>query len=261
MNVLDLGAGAAVHLHSARSDWLFDCGSERDYDRVLRPYLHASGVNKLRGLLLSHGDSLHIGGAAKMVTELPPSFLVDNSVGDRSGVHKRLRRLFEDHRLAIQTRCKGDDFNIGDDISGVIFHPPGGYSASVADDQAFVVQLRVGRSARILLVSDSGSATENTLLSSGLDLRSDILVKGQHHSAQSGSDDFLRAVRPRLIISTSRDFPQHERIPDEWADRVRGQGIKLFRQDETGAVQLRFLDGSWEARAFVTGEIFRSSSR
>ncbi|MEY2484385.1 MAG: competence protein ComEC [Verrucomicrobiota bacterium] len=261
MNVLDLGAGAAVHLHTARGDWLFDCGSERDYDRVLRPYLHASGINKLSGLLLSHGDSLHIGGAAKLVSDLPPSLLIDNPVGDRSGVHKRLRRLFEDHRLTIQTRFKGDNFSVGDEISGVIFHPPAGFSASVADDQAFVVQLRVGRSARILLMSDSGAVTENALLSSGLDLRSDILVKGRHHSAQSGSDDFVRAVRPRLIIATSRDFPQHERIPDEWADRVRGQGIKLFRQDETGAVEIRFLDGSWEARAFVTGETFRSSSR
>src|SRR5205814_1484007 len=56
ITVLDVGAGAAVHVQSSGTDWLFDCGSARDYERVLRPYLHAAGVNGIDGLLLTHGD-------------------------------------------------------------------------------------------------------------------------------------------------------------------------------------------------------------
>src|SRR5438552_3966555 len=157
MTVLDLGAGAAVHLRSVGPNWLFDCGSERNYERVVREYLHWAGVNRLSGLFLSHGDSLHIGGA--------------------------------------------------------------------------------------------------------MELLSDVLIKGQHHSAASGSAAFLDAVRPQLIIATSQDFPERERISEDWADRVRARGIKLFRQDETGAVQLEFRGREWTARAYLTGEIFRSVSR
>src|SRR6266849_6575781 len=58
ITVLDLGAGAAVHLRTGDADWLFDCGSERSYESVVREYLHWSGVNRLNGLLLTHGDSL-----------------------------------------------------------------------------------------------------------------------------------------------------------------------------------------------------------
>ena len=108
-------------------------------------------------------------------------------------------------------------------------------------------------------MSDSGFETENALRASGIDLHSEILIKGQHHSGKSGSDAFLDAVRPRLIIATSRDFPEYERVTDEWAASVRARGIKLFRQDETGAVELLFGDREWEARAYITGEIFRSS--
>ena len=92
-------------------------------------------------------------------------------------------------------------------------------------------------------MSDSGPETEKALLLSGVDLRSDIVVKGQHPHGGSGSIGFLDAAQPRLIVATSKDFPEHERIPDEWADMVRARGIKLFRQDETGAVQLRFWQG------------------
>jgi beta-lactamase superfamily II metal-dependent hydrolase len=109
-------------------------------------------------------------------------------------------------------------------------------------------------------MSDSGIKTEQALLASHLNLQSDIVVKGQHHFGESGSEAFLEATRPRLIIATSRDFPDYERISDAWAENLRERGIKLFRQDETGAVTLRFRQDGWEAQSYFTGETFRSTS-
>src|SRR5205807_7249511 len=84
-----------------------------------------------------------------------------------------------------------------------------------------------------------------------------VWIKGQHHSGNSGSGPFLDAVQPRLVIATSRDFPDYERIDDKWAEDVQARGIKLFRQDETGAVTLRFADTGWEAQSYLTRETFR----
>src|SRR6266568_5118548 len=78
ITVLDVGAGAAVHLRARGANWLFDCGSEREYERVLREYLHAAGVNRLDDLVLTHGDSLHIGGAAELLHDFPHLRLIDN---------------------------------------------------------------------------------------------------------------------------------------------------------------------------------------
>jgi len=111
------------------------------------------------------------------------------------------------------------------------------------------------------LMSDSGTKTEQALLRNGLELHSDVLIKGQHHSSDSGSGAFLAAVRPQLIIATSQDFPERERISEDWADQIRARGIRLFRQDETGAVELKFSGRKWTARAYLTGEVFRSVSR
>ena len=113
----------------------------------------------------------------------------------------------------------------------------------------------------VRFVHDAGLATENWLRQREIELRSDVLVKGQHHSGSSASDAFLDAVRPQLIIATSRDFPQQERISDEWAERVQARGIKLFRQDETGAVEMEFGKDNWSARSYITGEVFRSDNR
>jgi beta-lactamase superfamily II metal-dependent hydrolase len=93
------------------------------------------------------------------------------------------------------------------------------------------------------------------------DLRTDILIKGQHHSGDSGSPEFLDRIQPQAIVATSRDFPESERLKQEWVDAVHNRGIKLFRQDETGSVQIRLFRDVWEATTYVDGGIFRSDKR
>jgi competence protein ComEC len=261
ITVLDVGAGAAVHVRVRRADWLFDCGSERDYARLVRQYLHAAGVNRLHGLLLSHGDSLHIGGAASLLQDFAPQVLIDNPAADRSPVHRRLHQLFGERRINASNPNAGESFDLSPEVTAKILFPPRNFARSSADDETFVVQLAFSSGAKILFMSDAGAETENALLGSKSDLSSDILVKGQHHSGQSGSEAFLDAVRPQLIVATSCDFPEHERISDNWADAVRAKHIRLFRQDETGAVEIYLRQREWEARAYVTGETFRSVNR
>ena len=261
ITVLDVGPGATVHLQPRGADWLFDCGSERNYQRLVRPYLHWAGINRLDGLLLTHGDSLHIGGATELLRDFPRVRLIDNPAPDRSTIHQQLQRLLQQHGIKTDHLAAGDSFRLSREVTGHVLFPPRVLLTNVSDDQAYVIQLVVAPSTSILFMSDSGEKTENSLAAYGLNLRSDIIIKGQHHSGQFGPDRFLDAVQPQLIIATSRDFPEYERISDEWAEHVRARGIKLFRQDETGAVTVRVGRDGWEAQSYLTGETFRSSSR
>jgi competence protein ComEC len=261
ITVLDLGAGAAVHLRTGGADWLFDCGSERAYERVVRQYLHWAGVNRLDGLLLTHGDALHLSGAAELLRDFPRIHMIDNPTPDRSTIHQQLQGILQQRGIKTDHLAAGDGSRLSREATAHVLFPPRVFLANITDDQTYVIQLVVAPSTSILLMSDSGEKTERALLTYGLDLRSDIIVKGQHHSGQSGSDPFLDAVRPQLIIATSRDFPEYERISDEWAEHVRARGIKLFRQDETGAVTVRVGRDGWEAQSYLTGETFRSSSQ
>jgi ComEC/Rec2-related protein len=261
ITVLDLGAGAAVHLQTEGANWLFDCGNTRSYERVVREYLHRAGVNRLNGLVLTHGDSLHLGGVAELLHDFPGVRVIDNPAPDRSSVHRRLQRLFQEHRDKPDDLVAGDNFRLSRDVTAHVLFPPRMFSAKRADDQAHVIQVSIAPSTSVLFMSDSGVETERGLLANGLNLRSDIIVKGQHHSGNSCLGPFLDIVRPHLIIATSRDFPPNERISDKWAEDLRTRGIKLFRQDHTGAVTLRFGRNSWEAQSYLTGETFRSASQ
>jgi beta-lactamase superfamily II metal-dependent hydrolase len=264
MTVLDLGTGAAVHVRVNGNDWLIDCGSERSYDRTVRNYLHWAGVNRLTGLVLTHGDSQHIGGLTQLLNDFPRVRLVDNPAPDRSIIHRRLFQMLpglEGRGRKPAELAAGDNFHLSRDVIAHLLFPPRGFAGARADDQALVTRLLIPPETFVLFMSDNGEGTERALLSNDSDLQSDILVKGQHHSGISGSAPFLDAVRPRLIIATSSEFPEHERISEQWAEQLRARGIKLFRQDETGAVELNFSGVEWSARAYLTGEVFRSVSR
>jgi competence protein ComEC len=218
-------------------------------------------MNHLAGIVLTHGDSFHIAGALPLLDDLAPGRWIDNPSSDKSTVHRELRQRFRKRAIGPVDLTPNDAFQLSPQVTAIILHPPRGLTAAKADDQAYVIRLLVKPSTAVLFMSDSGEATEQRLLQSGADLRSDILVKGQYQSGRSGSDAFIAAVQPKLIVATAADFPWNERIKEEWAANVRAHGTQLFRQDETGAVTLRFSPRSWEARTYITGEIFRSVSR
>jgi competence protein ComEC len=261
INALDLRSGAAVHLRGSHRDWLVDAGPARDYDRVLLPYLRARGVNRLDGMILTHGGAAHIGGASGVLLDFQPRQLLGTMAEARSALHRKFVELATVEKRILRVCQAGDEFKLSREITARVLFPPAIFGGDRADDQALVVQLIVSGKPRALLMSDSGAETERVLLRNYPDLRADILIKGQHHSGDSGSPEFLDHVQPEAIVATSRDFPESERLKPEWIDAVRRHGVRLFRQDETGAVQIRLFRERWEATSYVTGETFRSTRR
>lgn len=260
ITVLDEGTGGATYLRANGYAWLFDCGPERSYDRTLKSFLHSRGVDRLEGLFLTHGDAHHIGGALDLINDFEPSEIFDNPLAVRSIVQKRILTMLRDRAETVRSLARDDSVVLGPDVAARILYPPPELKIAAADDAPLIAQFDFDGT-NVLCESDAGSEAEEALLRDGNDLRSDILIKGHHHSGDSGSLAFIAAVRPRLIIATSRDLPVNERIGDDWAAEVAAHGIKLFRQDATGAVEIQFRDERWTARAYLTGETFSSNKR
>jgi competence protein ComEC len=261
INSLDLRSGAAVHLRTAGGDWLFDAGPAHDYERVVYPYLRARGVNRLDGLVLTHGDAAHLGGAGPLIADFRPRQVIDTAAADRSPLHRKFVELLLAEKRPPRFGKASDEFKLSRAVTARVLFPPENFQANRADDQALVIELIISGSRRVLLMSDSGEATEKFLIENYRDLKTDVLIKGQHHTGISATPAFLDCVQPQAIVATSRDFPDSERLKPEWIEAVRRRGIQLLRQDETGAVHLRVFRNRWEATSYVTGETFRSSSR
>ncbi len=259
---LDLGRkSSATHLRTrdgGRHEWLVDTGRAFDYERAVRPALHARGVNALTGLLLRQGDAAHLGAAPLALAEFGPGRgLAPAYPSPRSMAWKDWQTalgIVRDRRLSRDGASRGDEFDLSPALRARVLYPPVGLSRPpvLADDRALVVQLidtKTGR-ARALLTADSGETTERWLLAneSAQNLRSDVLVLGAHHGGISGTTDFLRAVGARLIVCPFlADQPQ---LPPEQTPSAH-----IFCLEKSGATRVRFFrDDRIEASGFVDGK-------
>lgn len=257
VEVLDLPGGAAAHLRvngPVRRDWLLDCGSASAFSYTVEPYLRSRGVNRLDGLLLTHGDSQHVGGAEELFRAMAPKEMLDSPLRDRSSSRKAVHALLEAASQGKGIVSRGDVVTLAPGVALRVLFPPEGLEASRADDKAFVLRLDAG-GRRILFTSDAGFRTETWLLENAPreELRADIWIKGAHPKDLSGIPAFVDAVSPSLLVASGAAFPVEERIDEAWAAGIETRGIRLLRQDRTGAVRITLdRQGRWQAEPFLT---------
>ncbi len=260
VTVLALGSGGAAHLRSGGRDWLWDCGSAVGYAHVVLPYLRSRGVNSLDGLLLSHGDSQHLGGACAALSDFEPRQIVDSVLSDRSPARRAFHR-----QLAAQGRGKGlyqrgDVFEISRSVSVRVLFPAAGLKRGAADDKALVLMLECD-GVRVLWMFDSGFITEQWLIENEPDMSCDILVKGQHQKDWSATPEFLARTHPQAVLCSGLGFGQDPQPLADWEARVSALGIVVFREDRCGAVQLEIDGRGWSLRGFLNAQTLRSRAR
>jgi ComEC/Rec2-related protein len=259
LTALDVGDGAAIHVRNRGGDWLVDGGPAWRYSNVTLPYLRSRGVNRLTGLLLSHGDAQHLGAATSIVADFEPRTVFDSSVKDRSSTRSKLHAELRSRNQGKSFLQRGDSLMLGDAKVGVLF-PPAGLARNASDDKALVLMLECeGR--RVLLMSDSGFPTEQWLIESGSDLKADVLIKGQHGKDLSGTGEFLDRVQPLAIVASADDSRRSADAFDAWTDALKAHDIVLFRQDQCGAVTVQTRDGELRISGFVNGQAFLNRAR
>ena len=258
--VFDLHGGGATHLRAGGRDWLLDCGHTAHYPRTILPYLRSRGVNRLDGLLLTHGDAQHISAAVEVLADFSPRLVVDSPLKDRSPARRALFEELAANRLGKRISCPGDEIQIAPGAVLKVLFPPPGLVRSTVDDKALVVRLDcAGR--RVLFTSDSGFATEQWLLQNEPDLRADVIVKGQHAKDFSGTSEFISRVQPSAIVCSALGFGALPDGLDAWTRSITARGIAVFRQDECGAAVAEIRDGEITIRGFANGQIFKSRAR
>lgn len=253
--VFDLGAGGATYIACDSGKWLLDCGTQKDAQRIIIPALRQRGVARLEGLLLTHGDSAHLGGAMEIVEEFAPAEVAVPSLSDRSFVRRGV-----EEQLCLRGVPK-TLLSAGDRVKPhwQVLYPPRSIQARIADDQALVLQLQIA-GVRILCMSDAGFSAEQWLLENVRDLQSDLLIRGKHVRDVEWSPDFIARVSPRVVISVADRFGAKQ----EMAQKLAANGVLFLDQQETGAVVITTEKEVFTVRPFLKPDevyTFRSRAR
>lgn len=230
--VFDVGQGLAVAAQTRNHTLLYDAGpdfsGEADSgNRILVPALRALGVSRLDGMMLSHDDLDHIGGAASVLQAMPVGWLSSS--------------LPEGHPLRRQPhrRCTDGQSWEWDGVRFDVLHPAperGIYNKKQDNELSCVLRIGIGDQ-RILLVGDIEKDGERRLLREHGDaLHTTLLVAPHHGSKTSSSPDFVAATLPDHVVFTAGYRNRFGHPREEVLQRYADSGAELLRSDEDGAI-------------------------
>lgn len=226
-NVLDVGQGLAVVVHTAGHTLLYDAGPAYpggfDAGRsVVVPYLLRSGVRRLDRLIVSHGDLDHRGGVPAVAAALPIT-LRSGAGSDRPCVNGE------------RWRWDGVDFEL---LAG----PEAGGSDN---NGSCVLRIRFGDHA-VLLAGDIEARRETELRAqAALSLPATVLVTPHHGSRTSSTDAFIAAVAPALVVHSAGWHHRFGHPSREVVARYEARGIRQLSTGDSGAVTITVMPDGW----------------
>jgi competence protein ComEC len=242
VTVLDVGQGLAVLVQTHSHALLYDTGPRYNEvadagDRIIAPMLRATGVTHLDGLIVSHQDSDHSGGALSLLSTVPVTWLASSLPADSAIVRERLERGEQALRCGAGQRWRWDD------VDFALLHPVEanyGNPKLKANDLSCVV--RIGNAAgSVLLTGDIEARTEADLIRrDAAALRADLLVVPHHGSRTSSTTAFIAAVAPQVAVFTPGYRNRFGHPRPEIVARYVDSGTRTYRTDYDGALTFAF---------------------
>ncbi|AIY40956.1 DNA internalization-related competence protein ComEC/Rec2 [Collimonas arenae] len=244
VTALDVGQGMAVLVETADQRLLYDSGpyyspGSDAGSRVIVPYLRARGITALDAMVISHVHNDHAGGALSVMdavkvgvvySSLPPRHPIVKAASDHQHCHE------------------GQAWQWGKMKFEMLYPNIEQYQASAAQQKSkphmVSCTLKVSHGQHtILLPGDIEAAQERQLVARyGEDLRSTVLLAPHHGSGTSSTAAFLAEVDPEIVLFQVGYRNRFHHPKQQVAERYRERGVTAFRNDEGGAILLKFGD-------------------
>ena len=236
VTALDVGQGSALLIETDRQVWLYDAGPRYSSDsdageRIILPYLRHRGIGRLDGMIVSHLDTDHSGGAASVMRGVT----VERVISSIAPGHPALGA-----RNDVERCQSGMQWTAGS-LAFSVLHPTAvDYSAKRATNAMSCVILVTSDSIRLLLTGDILLADEAALLQREPALRANWLTVPHHGSRSSSSEPLLASLGASTAVAQAGYRNRFGHPHAEIVARYQAMTIALHRTDHAGALQWRF---------------------
>lgn len=233
LTALDVGQGQCILLQSEGKTYMVDCGGSYDEDAAdtAASYLLAQGVTRLDGLILTHYDQDHVGGAAYLLHRVPADVLVLPVGEDAQRWDPELLKNHTGHVIRAS-----QDYSITWGSCEITVYAS---QLRESSNESSLCVLFQREECDILITGDRGAAGEEALLRTADIPQVDVLVAGHHGAASATSMAFLEAVRPATVLISVGEGNRYDHPSQEVLDRLTAFGCVIRRTDLEGTIIYR----------------------
>ena len=237
VTVLDVGPGSAAVLQTQNHIMVFDAGAKFS-DRfdsgisIVIPYLRSHGVIALDYLIISHGDSDHIGGAQAISGEYPAVTVIGQDIenldaGNKQSCVEGVKWLWDGVTFEFLSPVESEQLS----------------SLKVKRNNRSCVLHVSSEFGSVLFTGDAEKVVERRLFNKyAQQLDSDVLIVPHRGSNTSSSSDFIDAVNPTISLF-SVGYKNRYKLPSNRViDRYVSLNSIILQTAETGAITVKFTD-------------------
>ncbi len=198
VDFLDVGQGDSTLIRVGAAVILVDGGD--DY-RLLDRELRGRGVRRLDLLILSHPHADHLGALDELIEDRPIGLVLEPGFPHPTEAYRRFKEAARNKDVLVVRARAGEEYGVGRVLIKVLW-PQSRYmrlTSADVNNNSLVVKV-VYRDFSLLLPGDLEKPALAKLVSSGVDIRADVL-KVSHQGAENGTTvAFLRKVRPKYAV-------------------------------------------------------------
>ncbi len=228
---IDVGQADCILISTDNHNMLIDAGNNED-GKLLVSYLKTLNVDKIDYLVGTHPHEDHIGGMDDIINNFKiDKYFMPDEISTTKTFEDVLDAL-EKNNLTYTTPKDGESYNLGDATIKVIHVKE---NAADLNESSIVLRLTYGNNS-FLFTGDATKKVEQEILSSNVEIKSDVLKVAHHGSNYSSNEDFLRAVSPKYaVISVGKDNI-YNHPNSSTLSKLNKLNITVYRTDEVGTV-------------------------
>ncbi|HEX5341742.1 MAG TPA: DNA internalization-related competence protein ComEC/Rec2 [Duganella sp.] len=239
VTAFDVGQGMALLIETSGHRLLYDTGpaytpETNAGNRILLPYLRGRGIGALDGMIVSHSDTDHSGGALSLLDGVRTGWVL-SSLPPQHAIAQAARQ---------HLHCAAGKQWSWDGVHFEVLHPQAAsYADATLKPNARGCTLKITAGGKsILLAGDIEAPQEADLVRRG-GLHADVLLAPHHGSGTSSTPAFLVAVQPQVAIFQVGHRNRYHHPKPEVYQRYGALHIQRYRTDQSGALTLEFGEG------------------
>lgn len=233
---LDVGQGDAIFIQSANGNQvLIDGGPDAKVITELSKVMPFND-RSIDLVILTHPDADHINGLIEVLKRYQVGQILENPIEHDSPAYAAWNELKIKSRIA--NAQSGQTVDIGSGAAIIVLYPFADSEPKAKSNNNSIIGKLVYGELSLLLTGDIEAQVERELVARNADIDSDLLKIPHHGSKTSSTDEFLKAVTPEAaFIQVGKDNRYGHPHPTV-TQRLEKLGVKYYRTDMDGMVQL-----------------------